>query len=195
MITYLKGLITEKNPTFAVVEANGVGYKVMISLQTYTAIQSLAEGKLFTTHIVREDAELLYGFFEDRERSLFNLLIGVSGVGPSTAILALSAMTVSELESAIIQGNESIVKSIKGIGAKTAGRIILEIRDKISKTEEGHSEISMSSKNTLKEEALTALISLGFVRSVSEKAIQKSMSEAGNDQSLEMLIKSALKYL
>jgi Holliday junction DNA helicase RuvA len=193
MITYLKGKLAEKNPTNVIIECNGIGYFVLISLQTYTRIPD-NENILLHTHLsIREDAHVLFGFYDKIEREIFKLLISVSGVGPSTAITMLSSMTTEQIQQAIANKDVIAIKSVKGIGDKTAQRVIVDLKDKILKTF-NISEDLLTSNNTIKNEALTALEVLGFSRKASEKVVQSLLNES-TDITIEELIKKALKNL
>lgn len=194
MIAHIKGLITEKYPTHIVIDCNGVGYHLNISLNTYSKISDKESCKLLTQLIVREDAHILYGFYEADERELFRHLISVSGIGSSTAMMMLSSLSAEEIKSAIVNENVSLIKSIKGIGPKTAQRVILDLKDKFGKVNLKTAE-NILSHNTVKEEALTALVALGFQKNVAEKAINKAFQEVGAKARVEELIKLALKNL
>lgn len=191
MITHLNGRLVEKTPTHIVVECNGVGYFVKISLNTFSSIGSEEAIKIYTQLQVREDAHTLYGFATLKERIMFNHLISVSGVGANTAILMLSALTSDEIAAAIIGENVNLILSIKGIGAKTAQRLIIDLKDKVAKTDFATENI-FAVNNTNQNDALTALLSLGFDKSKAEKAINRIITE---DQSVEDIIKQALKVL
>ena len=195
MITYLKGAITFKNPTFIVVEAGGIGYRVNISLNTYAAIEKLETVKILTHLHIKEDSHTLYGFAEDIERSLFRMLISVSGIGPNTAQILLSSMNADELRAAIIGEDVAAFKRVKGIGPKTAKRIILDLKDKVLK-DSGEIQISISPQdNTIRTEALSALVALGFSRIQVQKALNKIGKENPSVDNVETLIKMALKQL
>lgn len=196
MITYLKGLLTYKTPTFVVVETGGVGYHVNISLNTYAQVEKLESVKILTHLIIREDSHTLYGFAEEAERTLFLHLISVSGVGPSTAQLVLSAMNPEEIRSAIVGENVVALSKVKGIGPKTAKRMILDLKDKLVK--DGGIELPLTispQNNTMREEALSALVALGFNRIEVQKALNKLLKEQPTIQNVEELIKLALKQL
>lgn len=193
MICHLKGKLVEKTPTFVILDCNGVGYKVNISLHTYSNIPDSESLKLETLLIVKEDSHTLYGFYGKVEREIFKLLISVSGVGPSTARIMLSAMSPKQIQEAIVNSDVATIQSAKGIGAKTAQRVILDLKDKIIKTF-AISEDSGIQSNTIKDEALSALDVLGYSRRQSEKTIQKIIL-AHADDSLENIIKLALKNL
>lgn len=191
MITQIRGRLVEKNPTYVVVDCNGVGYLLNISLNTFSAIPD-SEAVLFYTHLsIREDAHTLYGFINKTEREVFRLLTSVSGVGPSTARTMLSSMTSEEIQKAIASENVALIKSAKGIGAKTAQRLIVDLKDKILKTFD-MDEVSVSESNTNKEEALSALEVLGFTKKQSDKVLNSILKETPN-ASVEQLIKQALK--
>ena len=193
MIDYLKGKLVEKSPAHAVIECNGVGYHVNISVHTFGLMSNDELCKLFIEFIVREDAQILYGFADKDERQLFRNLISVSGVGPNTARVILSSYKPSDIQTAILNENVDILKSIKGIGAKTAQRVIIDLKDKIAR-EEPQLEISSIAGNTLRDEALSALVALGFERNKAIKVLQKVL--VGQEAlSVEQVIKSALKQL
>lgn len=191
MITHLKGELIEKTPTYVVIECNGVGYMVKVSLNTFSTLPNNGPLKLYTQLQVREDAHTLFGFAKKQEREMFNHLVSVSGIGANTAILMLSAMTADEIASAIVNEQVDTIKSIKGIGLKTAQRVIVDLKSKMEKVEFS-SENIFSSNNTNKFEALTALSALGFDKKKSELAINKVVSD---DQTVEDLIKQALRIL
>lgn len=193
MIAYLKGAFVQKTPAHVYVDVNGVGYEVQISLNTYTKIQNLDKGTLFTHLLVREDAHILFGFFEPAEKEIFLQLLGVSGVGASTARVMLSYMKPEELSRAIIQGNAKLLESVKGIGKKTAERIVLELRDRLVK-QPVESNFSTMQSNSLQGDALNALIALGINRQAAEGAIQKVLNQ-NEEVSVEELIKKALQNL
>jgi len=193
MITHIRGKLVEKNPTFAVVESNGVGYWLNISLNTYSQLPDNEFVMLYTHLSIKEDAHTLYGFINKTEREIFRLLISVSGVGPSIARTMLSSMTTDEIQQAIASNNVSLIQSVKGIGVKTAQRVLVDLRDKISKTY-AIDEVYVSQSNTIKNEALSALEVLGFNKKQVEKVVDKILSEDKN-LSVEILIKNALKNL
>lgn len=193
MICHLKGKLVEKTPTYVIIECNGVGYKAHISLHTYSQIADSELIKLETLLLVKEDSQTLYGFFDKTEREIFKLLISVSGVGPSIARIMLSSMTPTQIQEAIVAGNVAIIQSVKGLGAKTAQRLILDLKDKILKTFEMPKDLFIQN-NTIKDEALSALEVLGYNRRQSEKTVQKLILEHA-DGSLEDIIKLALKNL
>lgn len=192
MITHLNGRLVEKNPTNLVIECGGVGYFVRISLHTFSAIGTAEQLKIYTQQIIREDAHLLFGFATLEERELFNLLLTVSGIGPNTAVLMLSSLQPSEVAKAIQTEDVRTIQSIKGIGAKTAQRVIIDLKDKMVKVEWNAPATFFAGHNTNRFDALTALISLGFDKKAAEKAIEKI---AVGDESVEVLIKGALKIL
>lgn len=193
MIAFVKGRLVEKNPTYVIIETNGIGYHLNISLNTYSSLSSEEECKLFTEFVVREDAQILYGFQSQAERALFRLLTSVSGVGPSTAMMVLSAGQASEIQEAIIGGDVAWFKSVKGIGPKSAQRIIIDLKDKVGKVEAGE-DILPFEGNTIKEEALSALVMLGFNKNQAEKVVSKHLRKQPN-LSVEDVIKYALKGL
>ncbi len=195
MISYIKGAITLKSPTYVVVEAGGIGYQINISLNTYAQIEKLETVKILTHLHVKEDSHTLYGFVEEAERSLFILLLSVSGIGPNTARILLSSMTAQEARAAIISENVLAFNKVKGIGPKTAKRIILDLKDKILK-DSGDSPIALSVQdNTIRDEALSALVALGFSKIHVQKALNKILSGQTNVESVEGLIKLSLKQL
>ena len=193
MITQIKGKLVEKTPTQVVVDCNGIGYEVNISLYTFSSLSSDENIKLFTHLQVREDAHILYGFFTVLERAVFRLLISVSGIGTSTARTMLSSLTPSEIQQAIGTEDVATIQGVKGIGLKTAQRVIIELKDKI-KSLQGTDEIPVFKSNTIKEETLSALEVLGYSRKVSEKVVDK-LIQGDPDGSVEELIKSALNKL
>ncbi|MCB9364691.1 MAG: Holliday junction branch migration protein RuvA [Flavobacteriales bacterium] len=193
MIAQIKGRLVEKTPTYVVVDCNGVGYQLNISLNTFSKIGDGESCLLFTHFVVREDAQLLYGFKEKSERELFRLLISVSGVGSSTAMMILSSLSPDETKTAIMTSDVNTLKGVKGIGAKSAERIIVDLKDKIGKVENSDN-LSMFSNNTIKEEALSALVMLGFSKGPAEKALSKIFSQT-SDITVEELIKRTLKNL
>jgi holliday junction DNA helicase RuvA len=194
MITFLRGDFVYKTPAELHIDVQGVGYEVQISLNTFSRIQHLEKGILHIYHQVKEDDETLFGFAETAERDLFILLISVSGVGASTARMMLSAMKPEELANAIIQGHTRQLESIKGIGKKSAERIVLELREKIAKKFSG-SNISPLINNTLEQDALNALVSLGIARPTAEQALKKLAKDAPVPQKIEDIIKQVLKIL
>lgn len=193
MITHIQGRLVEKNPTDVVIDCNGVGYFINISLHTFSELPTTENVKLFTHLIVREDAHILYGFSHVAEREIFRLLISVSGVGASIARTMLSSLTPQQVVDAIAQNDIATIQSVKGIGAKTSQRVVLDLKDKILKVY-GLSSISTGTSNTNKNEALSALETLGFVRKQSEKVVDAIVKENAQ-ASVEMIIKQALKNL
>ena len=191
MITYLNGKLVEKNPTNLVVECAGIGYEVKISLHTFSAIKSDESIKIFTQFVVREDAQILYGFATTEEREMFNHLVSVSGIGPNTAMIMLSSLIPSEIAGAIVAEDVKTIQGVKGIGAKTAQRVIIDLKDKMAKFEFSSDNIFVEN-NTKRFDALTALASLGFDKKAAEKALDKVST---GDESVEQLIKHALKIL
>ena len=191
MIAHLNGRLVEKSPTHAIVECGGVGYFVKISLNTFSRLGADENIKIFTQLQVREDAHTLYGFHSEKEREMFNHLISVSGIGANTGILMLSALTPDEIAAGIVGEDVALIQSIKGIGAKTAQRVIVDLKDKVAKADFGTENV-LFVNNTNQNDALTALLSLGFDKNRAEKALKKI---ATDDQSVEELIKQALKVL
>lgn len=197
MIAYLKGKLTYKDPTFVIIDIQGVGYQVKISLQTYSKIKDEEQIMLLTYLHIKEDAHTLFGFKEENEKKLFLHLLSISGVGPNTALMILSSLNSEELEHAILSGDVRVIQGVKGVGVKTAQRIILELKDKISK-ESGLNTSSLEkgfdlSYTNLKEEALQALVTLGFPKVAAEKNINTILKKTGSNISLEELIKASLK--
>ena len=195
MMAYIKGIVTECAPTHEMVEAGGVGYQVFISLNTFSQINGLKELKILTYAHYKEDGQRLYGFFKDEERSLFVHLISVNGVGPNTARLILSSLDASALRNAIITGDDTTFKRVKGIGPKTAQRIIIDLKDKLTKDSVNESGSSFVSTFNLRKEAQSALLALGFGRPQIEQALNRIPGPASEGMSLENLIKEALKNL
>jgi holliday junction DNA helicase RuvA len=195
MIAFLTGKFVRKTPSYVLIDVLGVGYEVQISLNTYSAIQDKEEGTLHTHLIVREDAHLLFGFAEGGEKEMFQQLIAISGIGANTARVMLSYMKPAELSRAIIQGNAKALEAIKGIGRKTAERIVVELRDKLGKQPvEMDTNISPWKGNTLQNDALNALIALGISRQAADSAIQKVLNQDPT-VGVELLIKKALQML
>ncbi|MCX6245092.1 MAG: Holliday junction branch migration protein RuvA [Bacteroidetes bacterium] len=194
MYEFIKGRLTERNPAYAVIEANGIGYLLNISLHTYSQLKEEENCMLFTHLVVREDAMMLYGFADAEERELFRHLISVSGVGPNTARMILSSVHPSEVAQAIVQGNAPLLQSIKGIGSKTAQRLIIDLKDKLSKDLIPYEKLP-GGYNTKKEEALSGLIILGFSKMMAEKALTKVIEKEGSALPVEQLIRHALKIL
>ncbi|MFZ4740373.1 MAG: Holliday junction branch migration protein RuvA [Bacteroidales bacterium] len=194
MYSYFEGKLYEKTPTYAIIDCNGIGYMINISLHTFSKIKDQEKCKLHTHLVVKEDAHTLYGFADKEERTLFRHLISVSGVGANTARMMLSSLSPEEIFQAIVTNNVSILQSIKGIGAKTAQRIILDLKDKLEKLG-GDKEIIFIEHNTKREEALSALIMLGFNKGLVEKMLDKIIRSESSNITVEQLIKSALKNL
>lgn len=193
MYEYIKGKVAELTPAYVVIESNAIGYLLNISLNCYSQLHNKQEAKLYTHLSIREDAHVLFGFASTSERDVFRLLISVSGVGPNTARMMLSSMMPSEVKRAISQDDVNTLKTIKGIGAKSAQRIIIDLKDKIDLTDDDQQNIT-SSNNTLKNEALSALEVLGFAKKNAEKALDKLII-AKPEITVEELIKKALKIL
>ena len=195
MIAYLNGEFKVKNPAYFIVECNGVGYQVNISLNTFSKLQTLDKGKIHTYLHIREDAQILYGFADESEKNLFISLISVQGVGTNTARMILWSMSPADLEEAIRTENDVLIQRIKGVGPKTAKRLVIDLKDKIGKGA-GATENSFGfGHNTMKEEALSALAMLGFTRQQGEKAIGSAMKLNPTPTNVESLIKLALKNL
>ena len=193
MIYYLKGVVQELTLTYAVVEVGGVGYYVSVSLNTSQKLQQGRECLLYTQQIIREDAHLLFGFYEKAEKEMFNLLISVNGVGAVSAMILLSSLNLAEISRAILSGNSGVLQKVKGIGAKTAERIIIDLRDKVQKFEFAEGETPLTD-NKVKEEALSALEVLGIPRKTSEKIMDKVLKQAP-ETSTEELVKQVLKNI
>lgn len=196
MITHIDGKLVEKTPTYAVIDCSGVGYFLNISLNTFSKIGTSERCKLFTHITVNtmDGTQTMYGFFEESERLMFRLLLSVSGVGAGAARLLLSSFGPSELQQVIVSANVTGLRSVKGIGEKTAQRIIVDLKDKVLK-EELPASISFSPHNNIRNEALAALVMLGFVRHAAEKAIDKAINSATQEMNVENTIKQALKFL
>jgi holliday junction DNA helicase RuvA len=193
MIAYLKGDFVHKSPAVVQVDVNGVGYEVQISLNTYSKIQLLEKGMLHTSLLIREDAHIIYGFFDLPEKEMFLYLLSVSGIGASTARVMLSCMKPDELARAIIQGDTRTLEGIKGIGKKTAERMVLELRDKLAKNPIEPNILTLKN-NTLQHDALNALMALGINRQAASQALEKTMATESN-LSVEELIKKTLRTL
>lgn len=194
MISFLRGKLVHKDPTHVIIDVGGVGYQVSISLHTFSEIKDKEDLKLLTYFHVREDSQVLFGFATAAEKQMFQYLISVNGVGPSTALVVLSFLPPDELRAAIIREDAAALQAVKGIGGKTAQRLILELRDKIKK--DGSDQtigIPGFAGNTVRNEALSALITLGIAKPVAEKSIDSVLKKSGNTFSLEELIKQALK--
>ncbi|HEY8937050.1 MAG TPA: Holliday junction branch migration protein RuvA [Cyclobacteriaceae bacterium] len=195
MIAFLKGKLVHRDPTHVVIDVNGVGYHVIISLQTYSAIKEQENIMLFTHLSIREDAHVLFGFSHESEKKLFQQLISVNGVGPSTAIVMLSYMNSGELKNAIVHEDAVALQAIKGIGGKTAQRVIIELKDKLKKEswEDTQPTVSAGPHNSLRREALSALLTLGLPKAAAEKSVDTVLKKSGNTVTLEDLVKQALK--
>lgn len=191
MIAQIKGILVELNPTYAILDCLGIGYELFISISTYSSIRDKKEVLLYTRQIIRDDAHLLYGFYFQTERKLFNYLISVNGVGPSSAIMILSSLSISEITEAIISGNSSILKQVKGIGSKTAQRIIIDLHDEIN-TFIQREKIYSDSDKKIKTETLNALEVLGINRKISERYADEILKNFPNI-TVEELIKQILK--
>ena len=196
MITYIKGDITLKNPTFLVVETGGIGYMIHISLHTYSQVEKLGSTRILTHLYIKEDSHTLYGFADEQERSLFRHLISVSGIGPGTAQIILSSMSPEDIRAAIIGERDDAFRSVKGIGPKTAKRLILDLKDKLSKDAGEVAPLPLSpADNTIREEALSALVALGFNRIAVQKTLNLILKQQPAIGSVEPLIKLALREL
>ena len=194
MYNYIDGKLAFKSPAYVVIDAGGVGYHINISLHTYSLLGSLERQKLYVWLHVKEDAHTLYGFADEGERRLFLHLISISGIGPNTARMMLSSITPTEIQTAIVSGNVALIQRIKGIGPKSAQRLILELQDKLKK--EGSETLSVAPLNpSVKDEALSALVMLGFARNAVEKVLEQQMSKIDGPLTVEQLIKIALKSL
>ncbi|MTB52504.1 Holliday junction branch migration protein RuvA [Lewinella sp. W8] len=195
MITYVKGSLAHKNPSFVVIETGGIGYHINVSLYTYTKIEKAESAKLLTHFHVKEDQQTLYGFFDETERTFFRLLIGVNGVGPSTALVVLSSMNPEEFRAAVIGEDVAAIRRVKGIGPKTAQRIILDLKDKMLKESFASPTMLAPESNTLRAEALSALVNLGFARPAVQRALNRVFAAQSNLDSSEAIIKLALREL
>jgi Holliday junction DNA helicase RuvA len=193
MINYIKGTITEINPTSVSIETGGIGYFVNISVNTFSKLDGKSEFKILVHEVIREDAHQLFGFADKEERDIFRLLISVSGIGANTARMMLSSLNPGEVEKAIIESNVNVLKSVKGIGLKTAQRVIVDLKDKVGR-QSATGEIFAFEDNTKREEALSALVMLGFAKSAVSKVLEKIIREEKN-LTVEDLIKRALKNL
>ena len=197
LIHFIKGTIASKSPAYLVIEANGIGYGLFISLQTSSKLGDATSAKLFVESVyIRDDNPKFYGFADEEERELFRKLISVSGVGGASALLMLSSLSAQEITAAINTANVSLLKSIKGIGDKTAQRIVVDLKGKMGKHEGGISQIMATSYNKNKEEALLALVTLGFPKMAAERGLEKAIKQQGTStDNVENLIKAALKNL
>jgi len=193
MFEYIQGRLVELTPTYAVIEAGNIGYFIHISLYTYTKLTKSTEAKLFIHQVIRDDAHLFFGFADKHEREMFLMLISVTGIGANTARMILSSLSSTEIEQAIFEGNVALLKSIKGIGTKSAQRVIVDLKDKIGKTAE-IDEIFATESNTLREESLSALVMLGFSKASVQKVLDQILQQE-NEITVEELIKKALKKL
>lgn len=195
MISFIQGKFVEKEPTHVVIDTGGIGYHINISLQTFAPIKKMESGKLHTYLHVKEDSQTLYGFYTPAERRVFLHLLSINGVGPSTGLMIQSSLTTKELFTAIVHEDPRTIQAVKGIGGKTAQRIILELKDKLRKEGfvESSGDISPPMDNTLRAEALSALITLGINKIPAEKSLDAILKKSGNQITLEELIKLALK--
>lgn len=195
MYDYFSGKIAALSPTEVTVDCGGVGYHLQISLHTYGRLKAQGTCKLFAHHVVREDAQLLFGFAEEEERTIFRELLSVSGVGASTARIVLSSMTAAQVRQVIAAGDVLSLQKVKGIGAKTAQRMVVDLQDKMKKGTAGMTQINLAVHNTESNEALSALLTLGFARASAEKAIIQASKSIGSGAKVEDLIKTALSFL
>lgn len=195
MITYVTGPIVHKTPSFVVIEAGGLGYHINISLYTYTKIEKAEQAKLLTHFHVKEDQQTLFGFYDGAERSLFRLLIGVNGVGPTTALVVLSSMNPEEFQAAVLGEDVASIRRVKGIGPKTAQRIILDLKDKMMKENLDAPTMLSPASNTQRTEALSALVNLGFARPAVQRALNKVFAAKPDLNKAEDIIKLALREL
>ena len=193
MYEYIEGEFVEKSPAHLIVQAGHLAYHIQISVFTYSQISNLTKGKIYIHFVVREDAQIFYGFGSREEREIFRMLISVSGVGANTARLILSSLSPEEISQAILAGNVSLLQGIKGIGAKSAQRIIVDLKDKIGKGA-GIDELFFSQDNTSREEAVSALVALGFPKKTVDKAVTRILSEQP-ELSVEEVVKAALKFM
>lgn len=193
MIDYIKGTIVQINPTFLTIESGGIGYFINISLNTFSELEAHTETRVLIHEVIREDSHLLFGFSGDHERDVFRLLISVTGVGANTARMMLSSITPADIESAILGSDVDLLKGVKGIGLKTAQRIIVDLKDKVGK-HAGSGEIFAFADNTTRDEALSALVMLGFAKGAVSKVLDKIVREEKN-LTVEDMIKRALKNL
>ncbi len=197
MFEYIRGKLVSRHPTHAVIEAGGIGYLLHITLHSYDRLREGEEVRMLTWLQVQEDAQRLWGFLDGQERDVFLHLVSVSGIGPNTARLILSGMTADDCRQAIVMDNELAFRQVKGVGPKTAKRVIMELKDKILKSSPGLVESGGTAGPRVEavEEALSALLTLGFVRSQAEKALQQALRELGRDATTETLVRSALRLL
>ena len=195
MYDYLQGKLENLTPTHVTVDCNGVGYLLQISLYTYSAIKDAKNFKLFAHQVIREDAHLLFGFADEEERLMFRELLNVSGVGASTARIIQSSLSPEQLRSVISRGDAVTLQKVKGIGAKSAQRIIIDLQDKVNKMSPAATNVLSTLHNNSRDEALIALTTLGFARASAEKALLSAQKQLGSDAKVEDLIKASLNYL
>ncbi len=195
MYAYIEGSLVEKEPAFVVVDVGGIGYELKITLGTFSALKTLTKARLFTYSHIKEDAYTLYGFIDKDEKRLFMALISITGVGPATGVMILSSLSPEEIQNAILTENVGVIQGVKGVGAKTAQRIILELKDKLQKDSLiGKASQNFSvTHNSIQNEALSALVTLGINKNVAEKAIINNIKNAEKDLTVEELIKRVLK--
>ncbi len=194
MIAFIEGKLVQKTPTYVVIDCGGVGYSINISLHTYEKLGNTEQQKLFTQLIVKEDSHTLYGFAEEEERVLFNQLISVSGVGTNTARLMLSSLKPLDIKQAITTGNWALIKTVKGIGEKTAQKVVIDLKNKIKGDDVAEGISLLGTRNVLVEEALAALVMLGFSKNEAEKGLQK-IRQQNPQYTVEELVKNTLKIL
>ena len=195
MIAYLNGQLTYRSPSMVHMEVGGVGYEVQISLNTFGAIQHMEKGRLFIYQHFKEDGQTLYGFHDPGERTMFVQLIGINGVGATTARMMLSSLRPAEITQAVLRGDHGTLENVKGIGLKSAERIILELRDKLGKSDPALANSSSLIHNTLEQDALNALVSLGIARPAAEQAVKKAFRSDPSQENLEVIIKKALQSI
>ncbi|HNQ12815.1 MAG TPA: Holliday junction branch migration protein RuvA [Bacteroidia bacterium] len=194
MFEYISGKFIERTPTHFVVDVNGIGYHIQVSLHTYAQLKNIDAGKLYVYFAVKEDSHTLYGFADDAEKKLFKHLISVNGVGTGTARMILSSLSPPEVHKCIVSGNAPVLQSIKGIGAKSAQRIIIDLKDKLLK-EHDPSDFVSTNGNMVRDEALSALLTLGFARSQAEKALDHALRNETDQMDVEQVLKAALSQL
>jgi holliday junction DNA helicase RuvA len=195
MIAYLNGQLTYRSPSMVHMEVAGVGYEVQISLNTYGAIQQMDQGKLFIYQQFKEDGQTLFGFHDLTERAMFVMLIGINGVGATTARMMLSSLKPAEITQAVLKGDHRTLENVKGIGRKTAERLVLELRDKLGKADALPGNSSSFIHNTLEQDALNALVALGIARQAAEQAVKKAIQSDPSTENLEAIIKKALQSI
>lgn len=195
MIAYIEGKVAGINPAHVIIDTGGLAYELQISLYTFEKIKEKSQCRLFTHLAIKEDSHTLFGFFDERERQMFRSLIGVSGVGTSTARMILSSLTVDELEHAILSGNSALIKTVKGVGPKSSQKIVIELQDRLGKLQPATGGIAVSGNPGGRMQAVDALVMLGFGRSEADKAVNKIIGAQNETLSIEEIIKLALKIL